>query len=240
MQTLPLLLSLSIRQLVGGKRIWIIVLLAAMPVLAALLYRAFADGSEAAEFADGILAQLVVATVLPLVMLILATASFGNEIDDRTLGYLVLKPISRAAIVVPKWLASVLVGGVLMGGASGLALLLISESAATAVAAALAVLLGATAYGSLFTWAGLAIKYALPVGVAYVFVWEASLTGLLGGVQYLSVREYTLAIARGLDEGLLRRAGIEFGLTAGLAGVLVVTVVFVVLTIRKLRRMDVP
>ncbi len=240
MQSLPLLLSLSVRQLVGGKRIWIIVLLAAMPVLAALLYRLLSDGSEATAFADGVLAQLVVATVLPLVMLILATASFGNEIDDRTLGYLVLKPIPRSAIVVPKWLASVLVGGVLMGAASGVALLLISESMAAALAAALAVLLGAAAYGSLFTWAGLAIKFALPVGVAYVFVWEASLTGLLGGVQYLSVREYTLAIAAGLDEGLLRDGGIEFGLTGGLVGAVVVSVIFVLLTVRKLRRMDVP
>ena len=240
MQTLPLLLSLSVRQLVGGKRIWVIVLLAAMPVLAALLFRLFADGAEAVEFADGVLAQLVVATGLPLVMLILATASFGNEVDDRTLGYLVLKPISRAAIVVPKWLASVLVGGVLTGSASGLALLLISESAAAAVASTLAVFLGAVAYGSLFTWAGLAIKYALPVGVAYVFVWEASLTGLLGGVQYLSVREYTLAIAHGLETALLEDAGVEFGLAGGLVGALVVTVVFVVLTVRKLRRMDVP
>ena len=127
-----------------------------------------------------------------------------------------------------------------MGAAAGLALLLISESPTTALSAALAVFLGAAAYGSLFTWAGLAIKYALPVGVAYVFVWEASLTGLLGGVQYLSVREYTLAIAHGLETGLLEDAGIEFGLTGGLVGALFVSLVFVVLTVRKLRRMDVP
>ena len=81
---------------------------------------------------------------------------------------------------------------------------------------------------------------ALAVGLI-VFIWEGLITTFLGGVRYLSVRAYTLAILHGMDdtsfESLEDRV-IEF--PAAVGGTLIVTVVFFLLTIRRLRRMDVP
>ena len=50
---------------------------------------------------------MLASAILPLVMLLLATAAFGNEVGDRTLVYLVTKPIARWRIVAPKLLASI-------------------------------------------------------------------------------------------------------------------------------------
>ena len=55
---------------------------------------------------------LVASGILPLVMLLFGTSAFGNEVGDRTLVYLALKPLPRWRIVAPKLLASLLVGGV--------------------------------------------------------------------------------------------------------------------------------
>lgn len=235
------LLVLSLRQAVGGRRIWVMLLLVAIPVALAGLLRAFGADISTLHLSDDITNRLLISMVLPLVMLVLATASFGNELDDHTLTYLVLKPISRWSIVVPKLVAPFIVGGALVAASGAVASLLITGGdpgqAATTVAA---VLVGSAAYASAFNWAGLVTRNALAFGIVYVFVWEAFLTDFLGGIRFLSVRQYTLAIVHGLDGERLADAGVELSLGGGLFGAAVVFAVFLVLTVRRLTSMDVP
>ena len=109
-----------------------------------------------------------------------------------------------------------------------------------AAATAAALLVGAVAYAALFTWAGLAVRHALPFGVAYIFVWEAALSSFLGGTRFFSVRQYTLAVVHGIDDSRLRGASIELGLIEGLIGAAVAVAVFTALATRRLGRMDIP
>ncbi len=235
-----ILLALSIRQLAGGKRIWLILVLAAIPLVFSVIFALVETESTALEFSDGLTNQLIASTILPLVMLVLATATFGNELDDHTLSYLVLKPISRWSIVAPKLLASLFVGGGPVVLSGSLSMLIVTEGdAGHAAVTAAALLVGAAAYAALFTWAGLAVRYALPFGVAYIFVWEAALSTFLGGTRFLSVRQYTLAVVHGFDDSRLRDVAIEPGLIEGLIGAAIVVAVFVVLTARRLERMDI-
>lgn len=235
------LLALSVRQLAGGKRVWLMLVAAAIPLVFAVIFALVETEATALEFSDGLTDHLIASTILPLVMLVLATAAFGNELDDRTLPYLVLKPISRWTIVVPKLLASLIVGGVPVVFCGWLATLIITDGdAGHAAATAAALFVGATAYAALFTWAGLVVRYALPFGVVYIFVWEAALSTFLGGTRFLSVRQYTLAVVRGIDDSRLRDVVVELGLIEGLIGAGVVVAVFVTLTARRLERMDIP
>jgi len=109
-----------------------------------------------------------------------------------------------------------------------------------ALATGVGLLVGAAAYGALFTWAGLATRHALLIGLVYVFVWEATLAAYLDGIRFLSIRRYTLAVIHGLDAA--RLATIENPLSAGVALVAagIVIVGFTALAVRKLVRMDVP
>jgi ABC-2 type transport system permease protein len=235
------LLALSVRQLAGGKRIWLMLVLAAVPLVFAMIFALVETDATALEFSDGLTNPLIASTILPLVMLVLATASFGNELDDHTLPYLVLKPIARWKIVAPKLLAALLVGGLPVALSGWLSTLIITDGdAGHAAATGVALLVGAVAYTALFTWAGLAVRYALPFGVAYIFVWEAALSTFLGGTRFLSVRRYTLAVVHGIDDSRLRDVAVELGLAEGLIGAAVVVAVFVVLTTRRLARMDIP
>ena len=235
---------LSFRQLTGPLRLALILLLSALCVaLAAIL--ALAGGEEGTEwdtFINVVLNGLLVAGVLPIVTMTLGTASFGNELEDGTLGNLTLMPLPRWQIVLPKLLATATVSGpviVLSGAASSLIGLGFDARAVLSVAVAL--FMGVAAYSAIFTWAGLVTRRALAVSLLYVLIWEGIIGSFISGVGYLSVRGYTLAIMRGLDPVSLDAVGDGvISLPAAIVGALLVTAAFYGLAVWRLNRMDVP
>ena len=245
---------LSLRQLGSRRRLLLILFLAALPIGLAALVSATLDQDESSneEFINILIDGLLIAGILPIVTMVLATAAFGNELEDRTLGYLVLKPLSRLRIVAPKLLASVVVGGpfliasgigaTLLGASGfGAAIVVLDSSLQAAVAVGVALLVGLVAYAAIFTWAGLVTTRALAFALIYVFLWEGLISTYLGGIRYLSVRGYTLGILHGLDDTSFQTLDdrvIQF--PAAIGGAAIVIVIFFFLTVRRLRRMDVP
>ncbi len=235
------ILGLSLRQLTGKWRVVLILLLAAIPV--GLAFVLVGGGSNVNEdFVNGLLDGLMVGAIMPLVTMALATAAFGNEVEDKTLSYVFLKPVARWRIVVPKFLASVVIAAPLavVSGAAATYIGLEGD-AQTTVAVAAALFVGVIAYASVFTWAGLMTTRALPFAIVYVFLWEGLLSTFVGGIRYLSVRGYTLAIMNGLDNNGLETLGdrvIEF--PAAIVCAVLTTAIFLGLTVYRLRRMDVP
>ena len=236
---------LSLRQLLGKSRIAVIVLLAAAPVAMVAAIRAFNADMQAEdldELAVGIVGVLMVAAVLPIVTMTLATASFGNEVEDRTLGYIVLNPVSRWSIVLSKLLAPVIIAGPVLA-VSGMLVagVWLDGDGRTVAAVGVGMLAGVAAYSAIFTWLGLTTGHPLGFALVYVFIWEGVLSTLLSGTRYLSVRAYTMTLMEGIDTsrlGLFEEQTIE--MQAAIGGVIVVTVLFFWLTVRRLRTMDVP
>lgn len=235
---------LSLRQLTGPVRMGLILLLGALPVaLAAVLV--WTSGDEVIErdgFVNVLLSALLVAGVLPVVTMTLATASFGNELEDGTLANLALMPLARWRIVLAK-LAAVfsICGPVII--ASGLATYIIGFGleARALLSLAVGLLLGVAAYSSVFTWTGLVTGRALAVALLYVIIWEGIIGSLISGVGYLSVRGYTLAVMYGLDGGAFESLdGSVIGLPAAVLGAFLVTVAFYALAVWRLTRMDIP
>ncbi len=192
------LVTVTLRGLLGRRRTLLMVLLAALPVLLGLVIRLGGGRSDAPEILD----TLVIRTVLPLIALVVGTAAIGSEVEDGTAVFILAKPIPRwqvafaklavaagltAALIVP----SVLVAGVLVGGASG-------TSLGTAFGFALAAIAGGSAYAVAFTALGALTTRALLVGLGYTLLWEGVLAGLLDGTRYLSIRQATLGVAAAL------------------------------------------
>jgi ABC-2 type transport system permease protein len=232
--------SLTIRQLAGSRRIWLVLAFVSLPVLAGGLYQTADPTATPAHFADNVTASLVASAILPLVVLLLATSAFGNELGDRTLVYLVLKPLARWRIVAAKLLAALLVGGLPVAVSGAVAVFVIEGDLRGATATGAGLLLGAAAYAAIFTWTGLATRHAVVFGLVYVFVWEASLAAYLDGIRFLSVRRYALATITALDGERLQTLDLSLDATVGIAGAVIVIVAFAALTVRKLGRMDVP
>ena len=234
---------LSLRQLTGRFRMGLILLLAALPVALAVIvyFTATDDESFDEDFIDILLDGLLVAGIMPIVTMALSTAAFGNELEDGTLSNLMLKPLPRWRIALPKLLASVAISGPLVI-ASGVAATLVGFSVdfVTALAVGVALLLGVAAYAAIFTWTGLVTGRALAFALIYVLLWEGIIGSFIDGVSYLSVRGYTLGIMYGIDETAFAPIGdrvIEF--PVAIAGAVIVTVAFLFLGVRRLRRMDI-
>ena len=234
----------SLRQLTGRWRLALILLLAALPVgLAVIVFFAASDDESFDEnFINVLLDGLLVAGILPIVTMALSTAAFGNELEDRTLSYLVLNPISRWRIAMPKVLASITISGpLLVASGVGAALLGFDSSPRAALAVGTAMVAGVAAYAAVFTWLGLVTNRALAFALIYVLLWEGVISSYISGVDYLSVRGYTLAIMYGINETGFEELGTRvIELQAGIVGAVAVTVVFLLLLVRRLRRMDVP
>ena len=140
--------QLSLHQLAKRRRLLLILLLATLPVALAAAISAFAGEGESyeADFINTILDAMLVAVIMPIVTMALATAAFGGELGDHTLSYLVLKPIRRSLIVLPKLLASIVVGGPLLIANGAVATLLgLDGNGQAAVAVGVALFAGVLA-----------------------------------------------------------------------------------------------
>lgn len=198
MTAMAAIVGMTLRGLLGRRRMLLMVLLAVLPVLVGLLIRAGGGRADAPEILD----TLVIRTVLPLIALIVGTAAIGGEIEDGTLVYLLAKPLRRWRLALPKIaiaagltialvIPPMVLTGVLVAGLG-------SDAVRTTLGFALAALLGGTAYATVFTCLGTLTGRALVVGLAYTLLWEGVLAGLLEGTRFLSIRQATLGLAAAL------------------------------------------
>ncbi|MGH2532755.1 MAG: ABC transporter permease [Thermomicrobiales bacterium] len=236
--------TLTVRQFLGGKAVRVVALLAFLPFVFGLIYLLNTEVATQREFlAEVIFSEMVAPTLLPITVLILATAALGNEIEDRTLPYLALKPLSRARIVIEKLLGILVVAGpiVLAGLAATYAVVMRGDAGEqvevlTAMLAAAAV--GTLAYSAVFLFVSLIIPRALLMGIIYTFVWESLLGRFLPGLRVVSVRHAVDSIFVGmLDDPAVTTRNATAPMTATLV-VVAVAVVCVVLATWRLQRMN--
>jgi ABC-2 type transport system permease protein len=231
---------LTLRQLTGRWRVIIMVVLAAMPMLIALLTLRGETTPSVGDFEISVLSAMLSGSIMPLVVLAIGAAAFANEIEDRTLANLTLSPIPRWQIVVPKLLAVITIAAPLMA----LSAFLTSQvaflgDAKANIAVTVSAIAGVALYSSAFVWLGLVTTQAIGIGLLYIVLWEGFFSGFVSGVRLLSIRHYAIALMHGIDE---RRFADYDHLSLGLtiATSLLVFSGFLFLSIRRLRRMDVP
>lgn len=231
---------LTLRQLSGRWRLLIMAVLAALPVLVALLTLRSGHSPSVADFEAAVFSTILAGSITPLVVLAIATAAFANEIEDRTLANLTLAPIPRWKIVLPKLLATITIAApfILLSGLITAHVAFLGDATATA-AVSIALLVEVALYSAAFVWLGLATPQAIGVGLLYIVLWEGFFSGFVAGVRLLSIRFYSLGLMHALDAR--RFAAIDHpGTVAIVATGVLVFAGFLLLTVRRLRRMDVP
>ena len=219
--TMPIA-AITLRSLLDRRRFWLMVLLAAAPVLMTLVVTVFADEAVG----EPVFRQLIVRTVLPLVALVFGTAALGTELEDGTIVFLLTKPIRRARIVLAKAVVAAGLTAALMVPATLLSGLVANMQhaglAEASVAYAIAVAAGGSAYALGFMALSTFTTRALAVGLAYVLIWEGILSGLFEGTRVFSIREATLGLAAMLQ-------GEDAGAAEGVSGVTSIVVLVAVI-----------
>lgn len=232
--------QLTLRQLTSRSRLAIMLVLAAMPVVITALMLHSAHSETVRGFETGVLSAMLAGSILPLVVLATAAAAFGNEVEDRTLANLTISPAPRWQIAVPKLLAIVTVAGPFIAASAGMTanIAYLGDPVAT-VAVTVAAVLGVVMYATLFMWLGLVSTQAIGIGLLYIVLWEGFFSGFVAGVRLFSIRHYAIALMHVMDA---RRFADANALASWVAVVLPVVVValFLWLTVRRLRTMDVP
>ena len=234
--------TLTVRQFAGGKAIRVVVALAMLPVLFGVIFLLGDPPFLADEFLrKQILEGVYFPTLLPIIVLILATGAIGNELEDRTLAYLFLKPVGRWRIVVEKWLGAVvvLVPALLLGLAvTGVVIFWDDPAGGWPVmrAALVATAVGALAYAAIFLWVSLLVSRALLVGMLYTFLWETTLGRFLPGLRVVSVRHFVTSVFDGLDGDPLWASSDSASLRGSIATLFAATVIALLLATRRMRR----
>jgi ABC-2 type transport system permease protein len=142
-------------------------------------------------FAESIVLGAYLGFLLPVLCLCLGTQSLGGEWEDRSLIWLLIKPLPRAWIYLAKFLSAVpwtcllALGGLILLGTLG------GEEAMQVVAKTwYAVLLTSLAYLSVFVLLGAWLRRATVVAVAYSFVFEMLIGNIPGLMKRASISFY--------------------------------------------------
>lgn len=198
LEVLPIF-ALTLRQFIGGKGIRVVLLFTLLPALFALIYALETQGVTAREFVDDLFAEFIAPTILPIATLVLATNAIGNEIEDRTMAYLVLKPLSRTRIILEKYAAVVVATTLLLWEGILLTYLIAARGDAGGqldqlLAMFAGGLFGVLGYGAFFLLISLVVPRALLSGILYSLLWETTFARFIPGVRLISVRHFVLSI----------------------------------------------
>lgn len=262
------IVELTFRQLLSQRRNIALVLAALGPVLIAVTYRLGADTdfdlSQAGQpyshhqrfVAEALLSDIVLATLLPLVALIVGTAVLGSEIEDGTAVYLLSKPIPRWKVVLSKlvvaWavtagfiaIVTLAAGYIpLVGQPTEVTLRGVTYSFgngyALPVGFAVAGIAGALVYTALFICLSIVTSRAFVTGLIYVFIWEGVVTRLFSGTRVLSVRQYTFSLAEWLSNAAPEVFNARLGVTTAILMTVVVTGMAFWFAVRRLERFEI-
>src|SRR5205085_9550658 len=142
-------------------------------------------------------------------------------------------------VALPKVLAAITIAGPFIAASALLTahIAFLGDARAT-ISVVVGALAGVAMYSSVFVWLGLVSTQAIGVGLLYIVLWEGFFSGFVAGVRLLSIRYYAIALMHGLDSR--RFAGQEHP-SPLVASIVAVAVIggFLLLSIRRLRRMDV-
>lgn len=231
---------LTLRQLSGKWRLLIMTMLAAMPIIMAVITLADDDGPTVGQFDVVVLGSMLAGSIIPLIVLATGAAAFSNEVEDRTIANLTLAPIPRWQIVVPKLLATITIAApfILVSAFVTSHVAYLADWRAT-VSVVVASLVAVALYASAFTWLGLVSSQAIGVGLLYIVLWEGLFAGFVSGVRLLSIRHFAIGLMHGLDPRRFAE-GSHLGFLPVSVVCVVVFMAFVTMSVRRLRRMDIP
>ena len=164
------------------------------------------------------LSAVLVYRVLALAAAIFSTAVVSQEVEQKTIVYLLTRPIPRWKILSARSLAAatVVAGiGCLLALSVSFAVFGVSIGSNAMLGKDLmALIAGAAAYTSLFVLVSLWINRSMIVNLLFAFGWETMIPNLQGDMYYLSIYKYLETISQRPSLG---EPGVLSALTAQLS-----------------------
>ena len=201
--------DLALEGMIWSRRSLLMAILLGLPALFAVLYRALAaskgsPGTSPDELYGYIVALYSVRNVVPLAALFYATALIADEVEGKTLTYLLTRPVPRASILAGKFAAYIATTLSLALPATVVTFFVLASAPGSEGVAAhvgdlfrdLAVIaLALLSYGALFTLLGVVLRRPVIPGLLFLFVWELT-ANLPGYMPRLTLTAYLRSLLR--------------------------------------------
>ena len=233
--------GLSLEGMLWSRRSLVLGAFLAIPVLIAIVYRLVLAARMPAEITGlhlyGYLVALFwVRNALPLAALFYATALIADEVEGRTITYLLTRPLSRGSILAGKFAAFLATTLSLSLPAAVVTFFLLATSRGWAGMSArvpdlfrdLGVMaLTLLTYGAFFTLMGVLLRQPLIPGLLFVFLWEL-LANAPGYLPRFTITAYLRSLIRHqpAQEGLAALFGDVLPADLSLATLAAMIVVF--------------
>ncbi|HTI42768.1 MAG TPA: ABC transporter permease [Vicinamibacterales bacterium] len=209
------MLEITLGDMLWGRRAVFMAIAAGVPVLLAVVLRvAFASGSATVVVNGSRLSTetmfgtaitlLYLRFIVPALGVYYGTSMIADEVEDKTITYLFVRPMRRGAIVLGKYLAYLVcvLAAVLPSAALVFFIMVpfanMGPLVDTFVRDLEQLAVGIAAYGALFVLAGVTFKRPLVGGLIFVFGWEPIASALPGYVGQLTVAHYLQAGTAGM------------------------------------------
>jgi ABC-type transport system involved in multi-copper enzyme maturation permease subunit len=208
--------DLSLEGMVWSRRSLLMVLLLGLPAPLALVFRTFITRLPprvgAFDFYGVVIAFYYVRNALPLAALFYATALIADEVEGKTITYLLTRPIQRVSVLAGKFAAYLVTTLALALPAVVLTFfLLVTIKGWTGMGALVpelfrdmgVVALTLITYGAFFTLMGVLLRRPVIPGLLFLFVWEL-LANAPGYLPRFTITAYLRSLIhhRPPDEGL--------------------------------------
>ena len=198
------LFSFFILNQLKNKKTMLVALIGLIPILLALLLtllKPLINGSS--EPMDTIYPSFVFMVYMhffvPITALFLGIGIIADEVEDKTLPFLLVRPVPRFMIVLVKYFSAIVFGAVII-----LISLLVSYSIFSLsypvasfysdilfiIQGYLVLILGLMVYSILFTLLGGILKHPLIIGILFVFGWEKLIPYVPGNARHFTIMSY--------------------------------------------------
>jgi ABC-2 type transport system permease protein len=141
------------------------------------------------------LSTVIVYKLLALVAAIFSTGVISQEVEQRTIGYLLTRPVSRAMLILSRTGAAIVTVALITWVSAFAAHLAVGGSMSLLTHDMIALGVGAVAYTSLFVLISLLINRAMLVCLLFAFGWETAVPNMREGLNWLSINSYLTSIA---------------------------------------------
>ena len=200
------LFVLALRQMLGGKKIWILGVFLSLPILLLALILAasgFDIPDDEGVDIEGYAMSAFLYVMYPQSLCILASLLYGasllaGEIEDKTLTYLFTRSLPRWKILAGKYLATATALSVLIVARMSVSFVLCGLPIGLKVWAALVATITCACFGftAVFCLLGLLVpRRAIPAGLIYAVIVEGLLSTVPAVVNELTVSYYLRSLA---------------------------------------------
>jgi ABC-2 type transport system permease protein len=183
--------------------------------IAAIWPKVVPQESQVQYYAD--LSSMLVFHLVPLAAAIMVTAIVGQEVEQKTIVYLLTRPVSRKKLLLSRYIAACLtVSGLGILCALVLSTIFFHNPLKNELLGsdAIAIVLGSFAYGGLFLLISLLVVKSM-IPCMLFFVWEVSASAMPGDIYRLSIYSYMQGIAQHPTVGQHNGIALLTGTTSG-------------------------